>query len=109
MKKLLTFALAMVMCVALAACGGPDKQPAIDAFEKTSASFNEVAAVINADPDSYPDELITIMIDMANALNEHKQLLASDTELTEEKLNEMIEMYGRVDEWVAETKAEFGL
>ena len=109
MKKLLTFVLAMVMCLALAACGGPDKQPAIDAFNKTSASFNEIAAVINEDPGAYPEELITVMTNMANSLNESQALLSSDTEVSEEKLNEMIELYKGIDEWIVDVKTEFGL
>ena len=32
MKKFVALILAIVLCLSLVACGGPDKQPAIDAF-----------------------------------------------------------------------------
>lgn len=109
MKKLITFALALVMCLSLVGCGGPDKQPAIDAFNSTSSAFNEVSAVINEDVEAYPEELVTVMIDMANLLNEYEGLLSGDTDFSEEQLSEMIAWFGTVDEWVAEVKTELGM
>lgn len=109
MKKLIALALALVLCFALVACGSPDKQPAIDAFNKASTSFNEVAAVINANPDAYADEVISTMVDMANVLQEHGELLQGDAEITEEDLNSMIEWYGEVEAWVDAVKAEMGM
>jgi len=107
MKKLISLLLALAMCLSLAACGGgPDKQPAIDAFNNTSKTFNDFAAAVNEDIESYPDEFITIMTDMANLLNEYEALLSGDTDLSEEQLSEMIAWFGTVDEWVAETKTE---
>ena len=43
MKKLLTILLAAVLCLSLAACGGsgPDKQPAIDAYNKLAENYNK--------------------------------------------------------------------
>lgn len=105
MKKIIAFALALVLALSLVACGGPDKQPAIDAFNKTSAAFNEVAAIINADIESYDAESIATMTEMAQVLQEHGALLSGSTELTEEKLAEMIAWYAEVDEWVAAVKA----
>jgi hypothetical protein len=46
------------------------------------------------------------MVDMAGVLNEHKQILESDDDVEEEKLQEMIDWYGTVDEWVAQVKEE---
>ena len=109
MKKITSLLLTLIMCMSLVACGGPDKQPAMDAFNKTSNAFNEVAAAINENPDAYDQEVIDTMIEMANVLNQHKELLESDTELDEEQLNEMIAWYGTVDEWVTDVKAELGL
>ena len=109
MKKITSLLLALIMCMSLVACGGPDKQPAIDAFNKTSNAFNEVAAVINENPDAYDQEVIDAMVEMANVLNQHKELLESDTEIDEEQLNEMIAWYGTVDEWVAAAKEELGI
>ena len=109
MKKITSLLLALIMCMSLVACGGPDKQPAVDAFNKTSNAFNEVATAINENPDAYDQEVIDTMIEMANVLNQHKELLESDTEIDEEQLNEMIAWYGTVDEWVADVKAELGI
>lgn len=43
MKKIISCLVVLTMCISLAACGGTDKQAAIDAFNKASTSFNEVA------------------------------------------------------------------
>ena len=109
MKKLLTFALAMVMCLVLAACGGPDKQPAMDAYNKASDAFNEAADLINQNPDMYDQEVFDTMNAMADVLNQHAALLESDQEISEEKLNEMIAWYGTVEDWVADIKTDLGL
>ena len=104
MKKIIAFALAMVLALSLVACGGPDKQPAIDAFNKTSTAFNEVAAIINADIESWDAESIATMTEMANVLQQHGELLSSDKEISEETLAEMIALYGEIDQWVASVK-----
>ena len=46
------------------------------------------------------------MIQWSTWLNEHKQILESDDDVEEEKLQEMIDWYGTVDEWVAQVKEE---
>ena len=98
------------MCLSLVACGGgPDKQPAIDAFNKAKDSFNEVAAEINKEPEAYSEDVIDTMVQMANLLEEHGDLLSSDEELSEEQLNEMIAWYAEVEEWVAAAKADLGM
>ena len=109
MKKIVGLLLIMAICVSLVACGGADKQPAIDAFNKAKDSFNSVAAVINADPDSYDEEVINTMIDMANVLKEHGDLLSSSEAIEQEQLDEMIAWYADVEEWVANVKAELGI
>lgn len=106
MKKLMVLIMTMMMGMSLVACGGADKLPAIDAFNKTSTSFNEVANIINENPQAYDQDLVDTMVDMAGVLNEHKQILESDDDVEEEKLQEMIDWYGTVDEWVAQVKEE---
>lgn len=106
MKKLVAVFLVVVMCASLAACGGPDKQPAIDAFNQTSAAFNEVAAVINENSDMFDQSVIDTMVSMANLLNEYSEVLSSSDPIEEETLNEMIEWFGSVDTWVESVKTE---
>lgn len=108
MKKLTALFMTLVMCVFLAACG-TDKQPAIDAFNNTSSSFDQVVTAINADPAAYPQELIDVMVDMSGLLTEYKTLLEGDTEFTEEDLDAMIAWFSEVDGWVAEVKQEYGI
>lgn len=105
MKKLITLLMVLLMCMSFVACGGADKQPAIDAFNKTSEAFDEVADIINENPDAYDQEAIDTMNEMADVLTKHKELLESDTEIDEEQLDEMIEWYGTVEDWIADVKA----
>ena len=109
MKKLIALLLAFVMCLSLAACGGPDKQPAIDAFNAANTAFNEVANVMNENPDDFDQEIFDGMNSIATALAEYKELLESDEEITEEMLDEMIAWFASVEEVIAETKAEYGI
>ena len=110
MKKFFALVLSFLLVLSLVACGGPDRQPAIDAFNATSNGFNEFAAVINENVEEYDEEFVDLMIEMANLLNEYQGFLSDDSlDLTEENLNEMIEWFGMVDDWVAEAKAEFGI
>ena len=46
------------------------------------------------------------MVDMANLLNEYKELLSGDKELAQEDLDAMIDWFGEVDAWVADVEAE---
>ena len=106
MKKMIALTLVLVLCLSLVACGAPDKQPAIDAFNKASTAFDEAANIINENPGAYDEEVITTMNEMADVMLQHKALLEGDEEISEEKLNEMIAWYGEVEAWVAEVKAE---
>lgn len=109
MKKLITLLMVLAMSLSLVACGSADKQPAIDAYNEVSADFNEVADVLNANPDAYDQEVFDTMKEMASVLNQHGELLESNEKIEEEKLNEMIEWYGTVEEWVADVKADLGI
>ncbi len=108
MKRITSLLLALIMCLSLVACGAPDRQPAMDAFNKTSAAFNEIGAVINADPGAYDQEVIDTMVEMANLLNQYKEILEGDNDLSEEDLDNMIAWFGTVDEWIADVNAELG-
>ena len=109
MKKLLSLLLTLVMCLSLGACGGPDRQPAIDEFNEASTAFDALVEIINKDIEAYPQEVIDLMVEMSEALTLHKETLESDEELTEEKLNEMIEWYNVVDQWVIDLKKDLNI
>ena len=109
MKKVTSLLLALIMCLSLVACGGPDKQPAIDAFNKASDAYDEVATITNENPDAYDQEEIDTLNEMADVLIQHKELLESGDEIEQEKLDEMIAWYGDVEAWVADVKAELGI
>ena len=109
MKKFAALFIILVICLSLVACGGPDVQPAIDAFNQASNAFDEIAVTINADPNAYDPEVIDVMIEMAETLAQHKTMLESDQDFTQEDLDEMIAWYGEVVNWAAEVKAELGI
>ena len=109
MKKITSLLLALIMCMSLVACGGSDNQPAIDAFNKASDAYDEVATIINENPDAYDQEVIDTLNEMADVLIQHKELLESGDEIEQEKLDEMIAWYGDVEAWVADVKAELGI
>ena len=112
MKKITAFLLSLLLAFSLAACGdsGPDRQPALDAYNSAHESFQELADVINANPDAYPEDAVTAVSDMSDLLDQHKALLDDDsTDIDEETLDKMIEWYGTVEDWVKEAKAEFGI
>ena len=106
MKKVLSLALVLALCLSLAACFGPDRQPAIDAFNEAKDAFNEVANIINANPEAYDAEVITTMNEMASVLEMHKAALEGTDELTQEKLDEMIAWYDSVIEWANALKLD---
>ena len=108
MKKLLAIVIALVMCLAIAACGTTvNKQPAIDAFNSANTAFTEIANTINADPDSYDEEIIDIMIEVAGVLAEYKSALEGDTELTEEDITAMVDWFAELEGWIAEVKTAY--
>ncbi len=110
MKKIIALMIAVITAFSLVACsGGADKQPAIDAFNQVNTAFNEVVAVINANPDDYTEDVINSFTQIAGVLATHKATLEGKEKLTEEALNEMIAWYGDVEEWIANTKTELGI
>lgn len=100
MKKFLVAVLALIMCLSMTACGGADKQPAIDAFNEAKDAFNEVAMEVNENPDAYDQSLIDTMNKISGILQQHGEILYSDQEIEQEKLDEMIQWYEKVYEWV---------
>jgi hypothetical protein len=109
MKKIIATILLAVICLSFVACGGTDKQPAIDAFNATSQNFNELATAINADIEAYDEEVITTLTDMANLLAQYQEILSGDQEISQENLDEMIAWFADVDEWIDAVKAELSV
>lgn len=103
-KKLCSLLLALVICASLAACGGPDKQPAIDAHNKAGAAVNELSAILNQDPEYYADYIaeMTELVDMLNLCGEG---LKGD-ELDQDALDEWVGVCNEIKQWAIDTKAE---
>lgn len=108
MKKLTTLLLALVMCISFVACGGPDKQPAIDAYNELADHYNEFVDLINADIESVADEDIEFFNGCSDVLNEYAEKLESDTEFTQEEIDEMIEIFEEFNAVIEEALAEYG-
>ncbi len=111
MKKFAAWLISLTLVCSLAACGsGPDRQPAIDAFNSASDSFQELADAINANPDAYSEDVVSSVSDMADVLIQHKKLLEDEnSDLDEDKLNEMIEWYSSVEDWVKQAKKDLAI
>lgn len=106
MKKFVGFLMVMLLSVTLVACGGVDKQPAIDAFNNATSVYDALVNEINADISAYPQELIDVMMEMSEALLENKSVLEGDQELTQEQIDSMIAAFGDVENWAKETSSE---
>lgn len=111
MKKtiitLISLISAALMLLCFSGCGtNAKKQEAIDAFNKTSNSFTEVANLINDNADSIDDEVITTFQDMSSLLSKYKENLESDLELTDEEYDKMIKWFGEAEDWIKESKTE---
>ena len=103
MKKIVGILMVMLLSVTLVACGGVDKQPAIDAFNNATSVYDALVNEINADISAYPQELIDVMMEMSEALLENKSILEGDQELTQEQIDAMIAAFGDVEKWAKET------
>ena len=106
MKKLISLLLALVMCLSLVACGGgPDVQPAIDAYNQCSETYNKFVEIGNAHLEDFTEEDIAFLNGCADVLNEYAEKLESETEFTQEEIDEMVEMFdefnGIIEEFLA--------
>lgn len=104
MKKLIAFVLVLVMCLSLVACGGPDKNTAIDAFNEANTAFAELANKVNADNDLVSAEDVEVLQEISEKTIEYSDLLKSDEEISEEKINEIVNWGKEVKETIAEIK-----
>ena len=93
MKKIVALLLALVMCLSLVACGGPDKQPAVDAYNKLAQNYNTFVEQENENLDSWEEEDIEYINQIADVITQYGEKLESDTEFTQEQIDEMVEMF----------------
>ena len=104
MNKPVSILLALVLCLSLTACGKPDKQPAIEAFNKASAAFNEVSAIINQNPEAYEESFVDTMIEWAGLLNDMKSKLDGN-DLNQDDLDKVTSYCKDVEQWAVDAKA----
>ena len=83
---------------------GADKQPAIDAFNSANTAFTEIANAVNENIDAFDEEFINSMIEMSEILSVYKNGLEGDMVFTEDEINEMVEQFALIEEWVNEVK-----
>ena len=102
MKKLIALILVMVLGLSLIACGGPDKQPAIDAYNKLAANYNAFVAQENANLDSWDAEDIEYMNEIAAVISEYSEKLSGDTEFTQEQIDEMVKDFNEFNAVIEE-------
>ena len=93
MMKIVALFLALVMCLSLMACGGPDKQPAVDAYNKLAQTYNTFVEQENENLDAWEEEDIEYMNQIADVITQYGEKLESDAEFTQEEIDEMVEMF----------------
>ena len=102
MKKLIALVLALVLSLSLVACGGPDSQPAIDAYNKLAENYNTFVEQENENLDSWAEEDIEYMNQIAEVINEYAEKLSGDTEFTQEEIDQMVEDFNEFNAVIEE-------
>lgn len=94
MKKVFNAVIGVILClslvVGLVACGGADKQPLIDSYNRAADAFNELADLVNENSENIDDDNIAMFNEMADLLDQYKELAESDDELSQEQIDNMI-------------------
>ena len=94
MKKMfrvvLTGLLCLTMVAGLAACGGVDKKPLKESYNKAAAAFNELAELVNANSEYIDSSMIDSFKEMSDLLLQYKEKAENDEELTQEQMDKMI-------------------
>lgn len=104
MKKLVSLMLAAVMCLSLAACGGPDKQPAIDAYNNAATAVNALVEIMNNDIDTYADYIDT-MNQIVDDLNEVADVLENE-KLDKNTLDELVTKCQLIEEMAIDVRGD---
>ena len=102
MKRVIALLLALVLSLFLVACGGPDKQPAVDAYNKLAQNYNTFVEQENENLDSWAEEDIEYMNQVADVITQYGEKLESDTEFTQEQIDEMVEMFNEFNAVIEE-------
>ena len=102
MKRVIALLLALVLSLSLVACGGPDKQPAVDAYNKLAQNYNTFVEQENENLDSWAEEDIEYMNEVATVITEYGTKLSGDTEFTQEQIDEMVEMFNEFNAVIEE-------
>lgn len=108
MRKIITLLAAMALCVNLVACGGVDTQPAIDAYNELSSNYNTFVELANEEIDSIDQDDIDYLNALSAEMNEYATMLESDTEFTQEEVDEMVEMFNELNDIIVETLDSWG-
>lgn len=93
MKKLTAHLLALTMGLFLVACSSVDRQPAVDAYNELCENYNKFVELGNANIDSIAEEDVEFLNSIAAGIDEYGETLNGDTELTQEEVDEMVEMF----------------
>ena len=110
MKKFTALLLTLVLCLSMVACGssGPDKQPEIDSYNTLAENYNAFVDIANEDLSAWGEEDIEFMNNCADVINEYGTKLDSDEELTQEEIDEMVDMFdefnGIIEEYLQEAE-----
>ena len=102
MKKLFALVLALVLCLPLVACGSstPDVQPALDAYNELAANYNKFVDLANEDIEALDPEDVETLNACAAIITEYSVKLTSDTEFTQEEIDEMVEKFTSFNETI---------
>ncbi len=104
MKKFLALTLALAMCLTLTACGGVDKQAAVDAHTALVEAYNELGALINENGTLVTPETASAVAEIADVLSAYTEELES-ADLTQERADEIVEELNGYTDLIAEYKA----
>ena len=104
MKKTVSLLLAAILCLSLTACGGPDKQPAIDAYNGAATAVNALIEIMNADIDAYADYVGTVNQIVAD-LNEVADVLENG-DPDQDALDQLVTQCQTIEQLAVEARAE---
>ena len=105
-KTIMYLTMTFILMFCLAGCGDSKKKSeAKDVFNKTSGAFNEVAALINDNPDAIDDDIIAVFQEMSATLTDCKERLEK-SDAADEDYDKVIAALGDVDNWLKDAKVE---